>query len=115
MRNLADSELQDPKLSDWDAGWRNADTTPSAIHALLLLADNNEKGLQQVAKDVLSQSADFGIQVRVQEQGKRLKEGPEGKEHDIEHFGYADGVSQPLYLSDDVSPEGPSPTAGIWS
>ncbi|UOQ54328.1 Dyp-type peroxidase [Hymenobacter cellulosivorans] len=107
MRDLAGSQLSDPALSNWDAGWRSGPTTASPIHALLLLADDQVLELEQAVAGIETRATDLGIRIRVQEQGKRLKEGPAEEPHDIEHFGYADGLSQPLYLKDDTN--GPKP------
>lgn len=90
--------LADPDPTKWDAEWWDAPGKPSPIHALLLLADNELASRLQPAVDFITQrSAALGVNVRITQHGQRLQQ----DNHDIEHFGYADGVSQPLFLDDD--------------
>jgi Dyp-type peroxidase family len=100
MRNAATLQLlADPKPTDWDAEWwtNTATGEPSEVHALLLLADDLANRLQPAVAFMTQRSASLGVMVRIAQHGQRLLENG----HDIEHFGYADGVSQPLFLNDD--------------
>ncbi|QKG55222.1 hypothetical protein GKZ68_00350 [Hymenobacter sp. BRD128] len=97
--------LRDPDPTDWEGEWWEDATAgkPSKIHAMLLLADNKlAERLQPAVNFMTERSESLGVRVRITQHGKRLVE--DG--HDIEHFGYADGVSQPLYLDND---EGTAP------
>jgi Dyp-type peroxidase family len=91
--------LHDPAPAAWEPAWRlDAPAGPRTVHALLLLADDDLDGRLRPAATVIRNGlVAFGIRLSVEEQGSRLTEG----NIDIEHFGYADGVSQPLYLTDD--------------
>lgn len=85
------NDLQDPPLINWEPGYQKE------IHALILLADDNyeiilEKAIE-VLKDV-SRVADIvntevGFVVRRDNQA-------------INHFGFVDGISQPLFLKKDI-------------
>lgn len=102
--------LDDPAFEEWERPWFQEDGTPTLIHALLLLADDSLATLGGIVQAVQARLASFGATVRVEERGNVLKKDlgsgvPEG----IEHFGYADGVSQPIYLSDDMQPATDSP------
>lgn len=101
-RNL----LGDPDPVNWDAGWWQAPGQASPLHALLLLADDQlATRLQPAIKFMTERSVSLGVRVRITQHGERLVEAG----HDIEHFGYADGVSQPLYLDNDQGAALPHP------
>jgi Dyp-type peroxidase family len=94
----AGAELGDPAPDGWDPGYQQK------IDAMLLLADDDELHLGRVALDVHRQLTAAGHIVHVCERGRALRD---QQEDGIEHFGYADGRSQPLFLADDFtfSPE----------
>ncbi|GAB2795552.1 hypothetical protein HNQ93_003023 [Hymenobacter luteus] len=64
--------LHDPDPADWDPGWWASGTEPSALHALLLLADANAARLQQAVAAVKEQLPGFEIRLMVEENGQRL-------------------------------------------
>lgn len=91
MRETAVEDFGDPPPRAWDEGYRQG------IDALLLLADDDEGFLGRKAREALD-----GIAARhtvlACERGRALRNADlEG----IEHFGFVDGRSQPLYLADD--------------
>lgn len=99
MRAHAD-ELNDPPAAGWEPGYRGA----PPVDAMILLADDDAGFLLRRARDLLSEVADFAG-VRAVERGDALRnEQGEG----IEHFGYVDGRSQPIYFSTDLAGEGPT-------
>lgn len=95
----AQGELNDPDPKDWEI---NAGQT--GIHALILLADEDENRLKDVFKIVEDDLKDKGILLNEPEvvTGLGLRD-----EHNqpLEHFGYRDGVSQPLFFVQDVEEE----------
>ena len=88
----ARAELGDPPLKEWESGYQNT------IDAMLLLADDDEEYLGRVGLDVYRQLTAAGHIVHVCERGRALRN---EREEGIEHFGYVDGRSQPLFLADD--------------
>ena len=91
MRATAVDDFADPPVDSWDPGYRKD------IDAMLLLADDDEGYLLREARRAMTE---IGVHnaVRVAERGNALRnEDGEG----IEHFGYVDGRSQPLYLKSD--------------
>lgn len=68
---------------------------------MILLADDDENFLLRRARQVLFQIRTVG-QVLAVERGRALRN-KQGQ--GIEHFGYADGVSQPLFLKSDIERE----------
>ncbi len=88
---MKDANISDIKPSDWESGFRED------IHAMILVADNNLMLLREKE-----------ISIRKEMNGKckivKIENGNVIRNEDgagIEHFGYADGISQPLFFSDE--------------
>lgn len=89
-------ELHDPPLADWEDGYREGE-----IDAMILLADDDEAYLLREARTLISELEEFST-VLVIERGNALRtDSGEG----IEHFGYVDGRSQPIYFTTDLKDE----------
>ena len=85
--------LNDPPIDTWDEGFR-----PDNIHALILIADDNVGELNQKVDSITQQIADIA-NILQREDGFVLRNNSGTV---IEHFGFADGVSQPLFLTRDI-------------
>ena len=88
--------LNDPAPATWDAPFNQN------IHAMLLLADENAERLTAERDSVVASLKAVGVTVLGEERGDQ--------QHDdrgvgVEHFGYVDGRSQPLLLTEDVASE----------
>lgn len=69
------------------------------IDMMVLVADDDSKKVADLANKIIAQTSPFAI-LLLNQRGNVLKmKGGSG----IEHFGYADGISQPLYLADDIA------------
>jgi Dyp-type peroxidase family len=86
------NKLKDPELNEWEQDY-NKD-----IHAMVLLADDDELRLN-TEMDILKISLAGIAQIVKEEIGKNITAVFGGKKRNLEHFGYADGVSQPSYFS----------------
>jgi Dyp-type peroxidase family len=87
-------ENKDPETQDWQPAYQGE------IHAMLLLAQDRDElgpGLKDRVEQVIT-SLD-GIAELFVEHGQRLVT-DDGK--DLEHFGYRDGISNPLFFKDEV-------------
>jgi deferrochelatase/peroxidase EfeB len=82
-------------VADWDQCFKND------IHCLIIVADDNEQTAMSTTAKIETELGSFAKVVNKQ-RGKVLKKGDIG----IEHFGYADGISQPIYLQDEISRQG---------
>jgi Dyp-type peroxidase family len=72
------------------------------IDALIIVADEEESKIKLAIKEICREEGEM-FKVVYTQRGKILK-----NEFGIglEHFGYADGISQPKYLADDIAKEG---------
>lgn len=84
--------LKDPPLNQWESGWQQP------IHALIILADNDLPNLQSYTEKVIREITAIAEVVNTQA-GMILRN---SKGQAIEHFGFRDGVSQPLFLKGDI-------------
>jgi len=91
-------ELNDPPPNEWDAGYREGE-----IDAMVLLADDDEHYLLRQARLLINELQSFS-RILVIERGNALRR-PDNDEG-IEHFGYVDGRSQPIYLAAELAKEG---------
>jgi Dyp-type peroxidase family len=87
-------KLQDPPLSQWEPAYRG----DPEIHAVVLIGDATDAGMATCRNRVLALVPD-SVTVLTEETGLGLvNEHGDG----IEHFGYVDGRSQPLFLREDI-------------
>jgi Dyp-type peroxidase family len=105
--------LGDPQRADWNAvGWR-----ASAPDALFLVADADPNSVTADLEAMEMWLNGTGAKILVVERGlqqtRSFRPGiPEG----VEHFGYVDGRSQPLFLTEDIATENiPVDPAGTLS
>ena len=88
--------LGDPATNTWDNNYAGR-----KIHAMILLADEDPKRLKDVQKRV-EQTMSGVVKVLIREDGVALRDGSDEKNQPIEHFGYRDGISQPLYFKSEI-------------
>ncbi|MEA5536854.1 Dyp-type peroxidase [Crocosphaera sp. XPORK-15E] len=87
--------LLDPPVSSWDANFRKN------IDALLIIADDNPEILNQKSSEIVRSLEPITTHIFV-EQGDTVRKAFNGNDPIVvEHFGYADGISQPTFLQED--------------
>ena len=74
--------------------------TPKTVHALLLLYDSSQQNAQRWAGNVSKDLAPFGVSI---ERQLSLDLQFDAKQIAREHFGFADGLSQPIPYGDSVA------------
>lgn len=100
----------DPTIDQWDAGFQNM------IHGLILMADDNVDELsnkvyivrEEVKKiaEVVQEEKGFVLrQAEGNGEKGKVAEANGEKRKVIEHFGFRDGVSQPLFTKRDIEKE----------
>jgi Dyp-type peroxidase family len=95
---------QDPEPSAWEAAYQQQ------LHAMVLLAHDDEDELKRFVAEI-DPSMDGIFEVLATERGVALKQqfprrdGTGSVTKTIEHFGFQDGVSQPLLIKQDLEEE----------
>jgi Dyp-type peroxidase family len=99
------NDLHDPPVSTWDLPYRQE------IHAVALIGDATDAGMSAARNDVLDRITGSTTVV-----GEETGLGQHNASGDgIEHFGYVDGRSQPLFLTEDIDSEiANTPGATVW-
>lgn len=86
------TKLSDPPATAWETEYQGV------IHAMILLAHDKPELMGGPAKSIIEEVDKFSKILHV-EYGHAIRN-PNGD--GIEHFGYVDGISQPLFLQDEV-------------
>jgi len=101
--NITDTGNKDPKPGAWQPEFQGV------IHAMILLADDDHDALKAAADILITIDNLSGIAtVLTSEFGEVLRNDaiqPNGKGQAIEHFGYVDGRSLPVFLEGDIQKE----------
>jgi Dyp-type peroxidase family len=84
--------------------------TPQTVHALLLLYDSSQAAGEQSADEIKARLAPFGVTV-VHRLSLDLRRDSNGVGR--EHFGFADGLSQPIPYGESVVPSERDPWHGV--
>ena len=91
------AQLEDPPLNQWEPTYRGD------IHAIVLIGDSKPASRNVALSKVRSLIAKAGGVVEI---GHEEGHGQHNSNGDgIEHFGYVDGRSQPLFLTEDLAHE----------
>jgi deferrochelatase/peroxidase EfeB len=94
------AKLTDRPVDEWEEGF------VQDLHALVIVADDSPLDVLQKADEIQASLESAGIgRVVHHEIGKVLRLRPNGPA--CEHFGFADGVSQPLFLAKDLAKQKP--------
>src|SRR5262249_32310518 len=90
------ADLQDPSRLHWDHGYR------VRMHALVLMAGADVTSLNKAVHHAEEEMGDFGRGL-CKETGTARRRG----KYAVEHFGFADGISQPVFFKGEAGAEGP--------
>jgi len=88
---LFDLDNEDPPVAEWEAPFRQD------IHALLTLADDDPAVVEKGAQAIDASTGSL-VAVVAREVGNTLRR----KSEPVEHFGYFDGISQPIFTKPDL-------------
>lgn len=91
----------DPLQGDWELGFQKE------IHAMILIGDDNADKMSLFVKKILKAGEDVALDLNTicnkndisTEYGHAIRN---ANNDGLEHFGYVDGISQPLFLKDEV-------------
>ena len=95
--------LQDPPPEEWtDANWKRMKETKAHIHAMILLANDDSAQLTLDTSGIINELKGNGIAHVFVDTGKRLYRNDDQNDEPVEHFGYIDGISDPVFLKKDL-------------
>ena len=90
-KRIPDALPHDPEPGAWEAEYQ------IYYHAMILLAHENEHDLAKMLSEIQNEIETLGfVEFKHEERGKKLPS-PHNAGKAIEHFGYEDGISQPLF------------------
>jgi Dyp-type peroxidase family len=92
VNGMENAGLNDPDKKLWDEGFRGE------LHAMILIGDDNREKLATETRAILEQLYPLGDITTIEYGNVIRNENNDG----IEHFGYVDGVSQPLFFEDEL-------------
>ncbi len=103
IKELFDTDNKDPKPAAWEKGFRDT------VHAMVSLADDQKNDSTALLNEVsLLKAQTAGIaEILLVDEGRALRRiardgTPLASPEPIEHFGYFDGISQPLFSRADL-------------
>jgi deferrochelatase/peroxidase EfeB len=103
---MGNRPLGDPPSGAWEGHLR------PAIHAIVIVGSPKQRRTELTVDVVRTIAAAHGVVIReVVEWGTALQN---SNRDPIEHFGYVDGRSQPLFLDDDIRREQDASGTSVW-
>jgi Dyp-type peroxidase family len=110
---MSREELADLPASAWDdPNWKKLAKPDAAVHGMILVANDQDNRLGEDTERILHNLK--GIADCFVEKGKMYYQDDDEKKP-LEHFGYVDGISNPLFLKDDLeNADGYQPDGSGW-
>ena len=99
LGGLLGGNNKDPKPSRWEAGFQKD------IHVLITVADADEAVAERATEKVRAGLAGVGEVLTVEEGLVLRRRNAVGDVEPVEHFGYFDGISNPLFTRQDLEEE----------
>jgi Dyp-type peroxidase family len=101
LGGLLGGNNKDPKPSRWEPGFQGD------IHALVTVADDDEEVAEGAAEAVRASLAGVGSVTTIEEGLVLRRRNAANEPEPVEHFGYFDGISNPLFTKQDLAKELP--------
>jgi deferrochelatase/peroxidase EfeB len=99
MKNSGDLKGTDPPPSTWEQSYQGD------LHALVILADQKEDRLASATAKVTDSLTAIAELIHVERGDRIVKKDPRAGDLTLVHFGFADGISQPLAIRQDIDTE----------
>lgn len=101
IEGVLDTNNKDPKPSTWEPGFQ------AEIHALVTVADDDVAVVDEAAGAIVASVAGLGEVLTIEEGIVLRRTNAAGDQEPVEHFGYFDGISNPLFTKQDLDGERP--------
>jgi Dyp-type peroxidase family len=101
LENILDTNNKDPQPGTWEPGFQKE------IHALITVADATENAVKEAAEAIRASVAGIGEVLTIEEGTVLRRRNAAGDHEPVEHFGYFDGISNPLFTKQDLDDERP--------
>ncbi len=95
------SRNKDPDPDTWERGFQGE------IHALLTVADARADVVNDAVRGIAASLDNVGEVLTIEEGTVLRRETTNGEHEPVEHFGYFDGISNPLFTTRDLAKERP--------
>lgn len=92
IKTMKTADLGDPPVEKWEEGYSEE------IHVMILIADDNQEILERETLVIKNEIVKFSDILKIEKGNVIRNDEGEG----IEHFGYADGISQPLFFKEEM-------------
>jgi len=101
VEGLKGSRNKDPKPGTWDPGFQRE------IHLLVTVADADAARADQAADEIRASLAGVGEVLTIEHGTVLRRTNAAGDKEPVEHFGYFDGISNPVFTRRDLAKELP--------
>jgi len=106
------AHLADPRIGEWEKGYADPKAdTKQVIDGMVLLANDDLRRLDDHEQTIL-RTLGKRAEMLVTERGRALFN--EDRSQNLEHFGYVDGRSQPIFFQEDFETEDMKGGTGEW-
>jgi len=99
VEGILDTNNKDPKPDTWEPGFQQE------IHALITVADATENRVKEAAATIRVSVAGIAEVLTIEEGIVLRRTNAAGNREPVEHFGYFDGISNPLFTKRDLDDE----------
>ncbi len=101
LQDVLDTSNKDPRPDRWEPGFQKE------IHALVTVADAKEDVVKEAVEAIRASVAGIAEVLTVEEGIVLRRKNAAGDHEPVEHFGYFDGISNPLFTKQDLEDERP--------
>lgn len=99
IEDILDTNNKDARVAEWEPGFREE------IHALITVADRQESVVDGAVEEIGARVAGIALIVGVEKGVVLRRTTSKDSSEPVEHFGYFDGISNPLFTKMDLDLE----------
>jgi Dyp-type peroxidase family len=99
LEDVLDTSNKDPEPDTWEPGFQRE------IHALITVAHDDAAAVNEASAAIRESVTGVGDVLTIEEGVVLRRTNPAGRLEPVEHFGYFDGISNPLFTQQDLETE----------